>query len=73
MCSNASQPEAANLVQIGLAARLAAAIDELAAVASCDNDADGALAERLAGTWAMIAAADPELAARVARYSRSRA
>jgi hypothetical protein len=55
-----------------IATRLAAAIDELAAAASGDQDAAaGELAERLALAWAMIVSADPELAARAARYSRS--
>jgi hypothetical protein len=55
-----------------IAARLATAIDELAAAASGDQDAAaGELAERLALAWAMIVSADPELAARAARYSRS--
>jgi hypothetical protein len=55
-----------------LATRLAAAIDELAAAAGTDQEAaDSDLAERLARAWAMITAADPELAARTARYSRS--
>jgi hypothetical protein len=55
-----------------IATRLAAAIDELAAAASGDQDAAaGELAERLALAWAMIVSADPELAARAAKYSRS--
>ena len=55
-----------------LAARLAVAIEELAAAASSDNDAIADdMAERLARAWALITAADPELAARTARYSRS--
>jgi hypothetical protein len=54
-----------------LAARLTAAIDALT-LAEHDADAAGPdLAARLAGAWAMITAADPELAARMARYSRS--
>lgn len=65
MCSNACQHEAPPAV----AAVLAQAIDELAAVASAGDDAQ--LAARLAGTWAMITAADPELAARTEKYSRS--
>ena len=95
MCSNAgcigrpAHPEA------DLAARLAAAIDELAAAAGspvsagkdgfdahqagrdpADQDpadqspAEDDLVERLARAWAMITAADPEVAARTARYSR---
>jgi hypothetical protein len=72
MCSNVgdtgqpAQPESA------LAARLAVAIEELAAAASSDNDAIADdLAARVAGAWALVTAADPELAARTARYSRS--
>jgi hypothetical protein len=54
-----------------LAARLAAAIEDVAAAARADdNAADADLAARLAGAWAMITAADPELAARAASYSR---
>jgi len=52
-----------------VAAVLAQAIDELAAAASAGDDAQ--LAARLAGTWAMITAADPELAARTEKYSGS--
>jgi hypothetical protein len=69
MCSRVSQPTRA---EADLATRLAAAIDELAAAANADLDAgDSDLANRLARAWAMIAAADPELAARTARYSHS--
>jgi hypothetical protein len=55
-----------------LGRRLSAAIDELAAAAtSASGPADDQeLAARLAAAWAMIAAADPELANRAARYSR---
>jgi hypothetical protein len=52
-----------------LAARLGRAIEELAATAGQDDPACPELAERLASAWAMITAADPELAARTARYS----
>jgi hypothetical protein len=75
MCSNADPAgsrQAANPVQSAetdLAHRLGTAIDALAIAACCPGDrTDAALAERLAQTWAMIAAADPELAARTARY-----
>lgn len=55
-----------------LADKLAAAIDSLAVADADDDGAAGLdLASRLASAWAMIAAADPELAARAARYSRS--
>jgi hypothetical protein len=75
MCSNLSQPGGSQprrptLAEAELATMLAAAIDELAAAA--DEDAAGSdVAARLAWAWAMIAAADPELAARTARYSHS--
>jgi hypothetical protein len=83
MCSNAARLDPA----AELAGRLAAAIDSLAAASADDGGTEdggtedggtggggtgGAdLASRLASAWAMIAAADPELAARTARYSRS--
>jgi hypothetical protein len=71
MCSNAEQPGS---VPGGadVATLLAIAIDELAAAASIDQDATSPdVAARLARAWALIAAADPELAARTARYSPS--
>jgi hypothetical protein len=68
MCSNAGQPAVAH-AGADLAARLAATIDELAAAASAEADAGSPdVAERLARAWTMITAADPELAARTARY-----
>jgi hypothetical protein len=66
MCSNACQHEAP---PPAVAAVLAQAIDELAAAASAGDYAE--LTARLASTWAMITAADPELAARTEKYSRS--
>jgi hypothetical protein len=55
-----------------LAARLAAAIEELALATGADADAASPdVASRLAQAWAMITAADPELAARTADYSGS--
>jgi len=66
MCSNGCRPEPQKQA---VAAVLAQAIDELAAAASAGDDAQ--LAARLAGTWAMITAADPELAARTEKYSGS--
>jgi hypothetical protein len=60
MCSKPAPEE--------LAARLRTMIDELAADAST-GDTDGELAARLASVWALLADADPELAARTARYS----
>jgi hypothetical protein len=75
MCSNlgpADQVPRVRLTEADLATRLAAAIDELAAAATREQDpADSGLAERLARAWAIIVAADPELAARTARYSPS--
>jgi hypothetical protein len=75
MCSNggqAAQPPRTRPTEADLAARLAAAIDELAAAAARDQDAaDRGLAESLARAWAMIVAADPELALRTAWYSPS--
>jgi len=72
MCSNVSDVGQPSQPESMLAARLAVAIEELAAAASSDNDAIADdMAGRLAGAWALITAADPELAARTARYSRS--
>jgi hypothetical protein len=77
MCSNVGQsgPPARGpsaRTEADLAAELAAAIDELAAAVTAEQDpADSGLAGRLAAAWATIVAADPELAARTARYSHS--
>lgn len=65
MCSNVGRPEP---LPTAVAADLARAIDELAAAASAAGD-DAQLAAQLAGTWAMITAADPELAAQTEKYS----
>jgi hypothetical protein len=64
MCSNADSADQT-------AAAVAKAVDDLAAaVGAGDDDASGPeLAAQLADAWAMITAADPELAARMARYS----
>jgi hypothetical protein len=52
-----------------LAEQLAAAIEACAAaVRSQDGEAAGALAEQLAAAWAVLTRADPEIAARMARY-----
>jgi hypothetical protein len=52
-----------------LAEQLATAIEECAAaVRSQDGAAAGELAGRLAAAWAMLTRADPEVAARMARY-----
>jgi hypothetical protein len=69
MCSNAGprEPSAADT-----AAAVAQAVDTLAAAITAGDDATGPeFAAQLAGVWAMITAADPELAARMARYSLS--
>jgi hypothetical protein len=69
MCSNAGphEPSAADT-----AAAVAKAVDTLAAAITAGDDTAGPeFAARLADAWAMIAAADPELAARTARYSHS--
>jgi hypothetical protein len=69
MCSNGASPEPS---AADMAAAVAKAVDELAAAISAGDDATGPeLAARLAGAWAMLTAADPELAARMARYSPS--
>jgi hypothetical protein len=69
MCSKAGQP-ANSPAEAELAARLAAAIEDFAAAARTDADtASLDLAARLARAWAMVTSADPELAARAARYS----
>ena len=69
MCSNAKplEPTAADT-----AAAVARAVDTLAAAITAGDDATGPdFAAQLAGAWAMITAADPELAARMAWYSLS--
>jgi hypothetical protein len=60
MCSNDSPAD--------LAERLGSAIDEVAAVADGADQPDAEVAARLAAAWALITAADPELAERTARY-----
>jgi hypothetical protein len=64
MCSTTAPP----VQQPDLAARIGRVIDELAAAA---QGAPGGqdLGEQLARAWAVIAAADPELARRAARYT----
>jgi hypothetical protein len=69
MCSNAGsgEPSAADT-----AAAVARAVDTLAAAMTAGDDATGPeFAAQLARAWAMITSADPELAARTARYSPS--
>jgi hypothetical protein len=56
-------------VQADLAARLARAIDDLAAAANASAEGED-LAVLLARAWAVVAAADPQLAARTAHYTR---
>jgi len=65
MCSNDSS--------VDLATKLSSAIDDVAAAADAAaqdgaKPADEELAARLAAAWALIAAADPKLADRTARY-----
>jgi len=70
MCSNSSAAAHAEITASDLAQQLAAAIEECAAaVRDQDGAASGELAERLAAAWAMLTRADPEVAARMARYS----
>jgi hypothetical protein len=69
MCSNGDYG-APTGAESGLAARLAAEIDEVAAAADVDA-ASPDVTSRLARAWAMITAADPDLAARTAEYRRS--
>jgi hypothetical protein len=68
MCSNAfAGPPPADLAD-----RLGGVIDDLAAAAETGERAPGDdLAARLAAAWALIAAVDPELADRTAKYSGS--
>jgi hypothetical protein len=68
MCSNGGRSNTRR-AEAELAARLAAAIDELASAVRADQDvASPDVAEHLVRAWAVITAADPELAARTARY-----
>jgi hypothetical protein len=70
MCSNVSTAAGASAPPTDLAVQLATAIEECAAaVRSQDGAAAGELAGRLAAAWAMLTRADPEMAARMARYS----
>jgi hypothetical protein len=52
-----------------LTARIGQAIDELAAAATKDSPSGSDFAKQLAAAWAVIAAADPELARLAAHYS----
>lgn len=72
MCSNASSPGQDGAAAAEVAAQLASAIDECAVAAHHPaGAAEPDLAGRLAAVWAMLTAADPELAAIAARYTRS--
>jgi uncharacterized protein YceH (UPF0502 family) len=72
MCSNGETAAETRDSTADLADQLAAAIEECAAaVRSQDGAATGELAERLAAAWAMLTRADPEIAARMARYSET--
>jgi hypothetical protein len=63
MCSKAVRPD-------DPAARLGLAIDELAELTgAAEEPACADLTARLAAAWALVTAADPELAERTARYS----
>jgi len=67
MCSNVGHV-VPTWAEAELAVRLAAAIEELA-VATEASEPSADVMSRLARAWAMITAADPDLAARAAGYS----
>ncbi len=70
MCSNSRLSADHGASRADLAEQLAATIEECAAaVRDQDGAAAGDLADRLAAAWAMLTRADPDVAARVARYS----
>jgi hypothetical protein len=72
MCSNASAAGKLAAGAADVAAQLAMAIDECAAAARRPGRAaETDLAGRLAAVWAILTAADPELAACTARYAGS--
>jgi hypothetical protein len=69
MCSNVWTAADAGAPRADLAEQLATAIEECAAaVRSQEGAAAGELAGRLAAAWAMLTRADPDVAARMARY-----
>jgi hypothetical protein len=68
VCSKSGPAGSRDPAPADLAVRLVSAIDELAAVAADYESGCTQVAERLARAWAMITAADPELASRAARY-----
>lgn len=65
MCSKTSPAP----LQADLTARIGRVIDELAAAAAQRSGNDADFADQLAIAWAVIAAADPDLARRAARYT----
>lgn len=72
MRSNVSSPRPVAAGPAALAAQLARAIDDCTAAAlDPGGAADPDLAGRLAAAWAVLMDADPELAARAARYAGS--
>ena len=68
MCSKTAPAGTPDPPPADLASRLGTAIDELAAAAGRHESGSQQLTERLAQAWAMITAADPELASRASRY-----
>jgi hypothetical protein len=69
MCSKMRTAADGTAQPADLAEQLATAIEECAAaVRSQEGAAAGELAGRLAAAWAMLTRADPEVAARMARY-----
>jgi hypothetical protein len=69
MCSKVRTAADEGTSPAELAEQLATAIEECAAaVRSQDGAAAGDLAGQLAAAWAMLTRADPEVAARMARY-----
>jgi hypothetical protein len=67
MCSNAGGGSPTH-AQSDLVARLAAEIADVAAAAAKADAASPDITSRLAQAWAMITAADPDLATRTAEY-----
>ena len=71
MSSNVSSPGRGDAAT-AVAAQLASAIEECAAAAyRSSGAAEPDVSRRLAAMWAMLTAADPELAACTARYAGS--
>jgi hypothetical protein len=65
MCSMTPPPAH----QGDLTAQIGQVIDDLTTAAEQDEPTGRDLAEQLASAWAVIAAADPELARKAARYT----